>query len=248
MGSNRTLALLLTTEAHQLRPDAASRGALLGALRDEPRLRLGLVGGHAGYFSLASLPTNTRIVAIGRTGADVWDLIARRRVGSVLGARRNLGRQSAPAVVSRNRNQHGNGDVLERGDASAGRPPLRPGAPVTDVGVLRDGSQLVAAVGSMEESGRPGGDDAPDLGCRNTRSDRYRTRRAYPHRQRAGTQPRRPAHRGGRQRWARHPARRAHGPIVSDIDVGAGVSDLTLLARRSAARRRNLRRRLRRRL
>src|SRR5262249_9521897 len=79
---NRTLALLLAAQAQQLRPEADARGALVERVVWEPRLRFTLWSGHDAYAWMAAYPDDRRIVALGRTGGDVWDVVARRRVGS----------------------------------------------------------------------------------------------------------------------------------------------------------------------
>ena len=82
LASNRELGALLAVEADRLRPDPTTRSALLGALTRDPAWRFTLHGGRAGYSSLSAYPDGRRIVAMGRDGVDVWDVSARRRVGS----------------------------------------------------------------------------------------------------------------------------------------------------------------------
>jgi WD40 repeat protein/class 3 adenylate cyclase len=82
LGSNRELGALLAVEADRLRPDPARRGALLGALTRDPAWRFTLHGGRAGYASLGVYPDGKRVAAMGRDGVDVWDVAARRRVGT----------------------------------------------------------------------------------------------------------------------------------------------------------------------
>ena len=74
---DRSLALLLAVQAQRIRPDAATNSALFAALVDEPRLRSTAWGGHEGYAWMKPLRPN-QVVALGRQGADVWDLTRAR--------------------------------------------------------------------------------------------------------------------------------------------------------------------------
>ncbi len=79
---DRSLALLLAVQAHRIRPGAATAGALLAALVDEPRLQATVSGGRDGYAWLAPFPDGERVAALGRDGVDVWDLGTGQRDGS----------------------------------------------------------------------------------------------------------------------------------------------------------------------
>ena len=156
LGRDRTLGLLLASQVERLRPDAASRGALFAALTAEPRLRFTMSGGHDGYGSMALFPDGRRIVALGRTGGDVWDVVARRFVGSLpasKGARSTGSAAHGGVAVSPDGRliATGDGERVSFWNASTLRPdgaPLQLRAPVTDVAFSPDGSRLAVAVGT----------------------------------------------------------------------------------------------------
>ncbi len=150
---DRSLALLLAVQAQRVRPSAATKSALLAALLGEPRLRLTLSGGRAGYTSLAAFPDGKRFAVLGRDGADVWDVVARKKIGS-------FGVSGFPAGIS----VSPDGTLIAAGSSNGSvtfwdahtlqrvGEPLDSGAPVTAVAFLRDGKQLAVAVGVVEST------------------------------------------------------------------------------------------------
>jgi DNA-binding SARP family transcriptional activator/WD40 repeat protein/tRNA A-37 threonylcarbamoyl transferase component Bud32/type II secretory pathway predicted ATPase ExeA len=149
---NRTLALLLAAQAHRLRPDAASRTALFDALTDEPRLRFTMTGGHDGVFGVAPLPA-ARLVTMGRTGGDVWDVRRRRHVGTVaLGARATAVAASPDGKRLAFADQQGRVTFWDASTLRRQRAPIRTGAPVADLVFSADGSRLTIALGLLKDA------------------------------------------------------------------------------------------------
>jgi class 3 adenylate cyclase/WD40 repeat protein len=147
---DRTLALLLASQVQRLRPDAASRGALFSALTTEPRLRFTLWGKYDNHAWLAPFPDGRRIVVLGRGGGDVFDLIARRLVGSF--AVRATAAGVAVSPDARLIAAGSSDGTVTFFDTVTLRPvgaPLSVGAPVTDVKFSRDGARLAVAVGTV---------------------------------------------------------------------------------------------------
>ncbi len=147
---NRTLALLLAAQVERRRPGPAARGALLSALIAEPRLRFTLSGGHDGYAWMAPFPGERRIVALGRSGGDVWDLAERRLAGSfsVPGAQGVAVSPDGRLIAAGSKS-----GTVTFWNAATLRPdgiPLHVGAPVADVAFVGDGSRLAVALGTLE--------------------------------------------------------------------------------------------------
>ena len=125
--------------------------ALFAALVDEPRLRSTAWGGHDGYAWMEPLRPN-QVVALGRQGADVWDLDARTKssVPSTYRRQRRAWR-SVPTVRSLQ-------PEAVRAPLASGMPrPCRPsatpidaGEPVTDVAFTPDGEHVAVAVGGVK--------------------------------------------------------------------------------------------------
>ncbi len=148
---DRSLALLLAVQAQRIRPDAATKSALLSTLLGEPRLRFTLSGGHGGYAWLSAFPDGKRLAALGRESADIWDLAAHKLIRSVA--------VSAPAGISVSPDgtliATGSATTVAFWDAATLRPVgerLDTGAPVTDVAFLPGGKRLAVAVGSVEST------------------------------------------------------------------------------------------------
>ncbi len=150
---DRSLALLLAVEAQRIRADAATNGALFAGLVSEPRLRATLWGGHAGYAWIATFPDGNRVAALGRDGADIWDLAARKKIGGFEVPPPGDGIAVSPdgSLVAAG---SGTGEV-GFWDATTLQPVgarLDTGAPVTDVAFMPDGKRLAVAVGRVESS------------------------------------------------------------------------------------------------
>ncbi len=153
---DRSLALLLAVQAQRIRPDAATKGALFGGLVAEPRLRATLTGGHGAVSWLAPFPDGTRVVTLGREGADIWDLTARKKVGAFA-----VPPQAAGIAVSPD------GSLIAAGsstgavgfwDARTLQPigaAIDAGAPVTAVAFVSGGRRLAVAVGAIESTQGP---------------------------------------------------------------------------------------------
>ena len=155
LDKNRTLALLLAAQSHRLRPDAASRGALLDAVVGEPRLRFTATGGHEGVFSIASLPGD-RLVTMGRTGADVWDVRRHRDIGSVaLGRRATAVAASPDGTVLAFGDQNGTVTFWHASSLARDGRPIRTGAPVSDLMFSADGSRITIALGILFQKAAP---------------------------------------------------------------------------------------------
>jgi class 3 adenylate cyclase/WD40 repeat protein len=154
LDSERELAALLAVEAERLRPNPATRGALLDALTDEPRLRFTLHGGRVGYFAAAQFPGNERIAAMSDDGVDIWDLDARELTGSFdVDDARALAVSPDGELIATG---HADGTVTfrdtERFERTGAQVTFE--AAVADVAFSPDGRTLAVALGVR------GGDDA----------------------------------------------------------------------------------------
>ena len=147
---DRSLALLLAVQAQRIRPDAATNSALFAALVDEPRLRSTAWGGHEGYAWMKPLRPN-QVVALGRQGADVWDLTAHEVVGSfdVPPAAAGLAISPDGALIAAGSNT-GTVGFWDASTLQAVGAPIDAGEPVRDVAFTPDGQHVAIAVGRVE--------------------------------------------------------------------------------------------------
>ena len=72
-GRDRHLSTLLALEANRLADTAATRGALLSALADEPRLHSAMFAGHEGYSGALVVPPGRLFAARGPDAVDFFD-------------------------------------------------------------------------------------------------------------------------------------------------------------------------------
>ncbi len=150
VGRDRTLAALLAAEAVRLRPDPATRGALLETLIAAPGWRGTRYGGQEGYAWAAPFPDRRRAAIAGREGVDVWDLATGRRTAgvSVPGAAGVAVRPDGGQVAV------GNGDgrvtFLDPDRLEPGGQALDVGQRVADLAYRPDGSVVAVAVGRVE--------------------------------------------------------------------------------------------------
>ena len=147
---DRSLALLLAVQAQRIRPDAATNSALFAALVDEPRLRSTAWGGHDGYAWMKPLRPN-QVVALGRQGADVWDLTAHEIVGSFDVPPEAAGLAISPDGALIAAGSHtGTVGFWDASTLQAVGSPIDAGEPVTDVAFTPDGQHVAVAVGGVE--------------------------------------------------------------------------------------------------
>jgi WD40 repeat protein len=149
---DRSLALLLAVQAQRLRPDAATRGALLAALLREPRLRYTAYGGQDGYAWAAAFPDSERVALLGRDGADVWDLSTREPIGTMTVPDAAGISVSPDATLIATGSRSGKVTFWDTQTFRRVDEPLDAGAPVTDVAFVSDGQRLAVAVGAVQST------------------------------------------------------------------------------------------------
>ncbi len=148
LGRDRAAAGLLAAAAERLRPDPDTRGALLTAISDEPRLESTIYGGRTDDFGLVLLG-NEELAAYDTNGVDIVDLAHHRIVRGP-----DLPGSSAIAATS-------NGRMVAVGDISGtvvfwdatrgarGGASLQFGAPVSALAFSPDGRTLAVALGIL---------------------------------------------------------------------------------------------------
>jgi WD40 repeat protein len=147
-GRDRAEAGLLAAAAERLRPGPDTRGALLGALSDEPRLQSTTIGRRPDYAGLAVLGPD-KVAAGAPTGVDIADLTHHTITRSF-----DLSYTTAIAATSDGRllaagNVHG---TIVFWDPVSGAPdgaPLQFSAPVADLAFSPDGRTLAVALGRV---------------------------------------------------------------------------------------------------